>query len=577
MQLRNDQQQCEHCGFDDRPNEIHQLPMGVVLKERYFIGKALGQGGFGITYIAWDSHDKAPVAIKEFFPSGAVQRASQTGLNVTSYRDATKSFTNNKARFSKEATSLLQMKGLPEVVQVKDFFEEYNTAYIVMEYVDGITLKNYVKQLGRPLRPDEVISMLKPLVRALRDVHQLHLLHRDISPDNIMLAKDGGIKLIDFGTVRYMDDTNLSKSTEAILKPGFAPMEQYQNRGKLGPWTDVYALCATMYFCMTGKVPLDAPSRLDEPDLQLDEIPGIDQQIRNALEKGMEVRISQRLADMEELYEALYGQAEATQAPFDVPQPAEEPVPQVIQEPETKTPPRKQKRSAAPLMVALFLVSGLIIGLLVFITFSDTKFDSTLWTTLVTGGTTHGRVDNGWYLDGSDYYYYKDGKMVTGWQTIDGRKYYFREDGVSVRGQEYEINGIYYQFAPNGLPTIMRYPTRETTVSKKPFYFESSQGDIREVYYLEFSPVHNCVGVTLNLAVSDIEYGKAEGTWVVCLRVNGQWIRYQDFEVNNNQGSVKLTLSEPVRFDAITAYRKTGGNFRGKCTYEMRDIKIKYN
>lgn len=312
MQPKTQTPVCEHCGFDDRrQNEPHQLPMGTVLQNQYVVGRVLGQGGFGITYIGWDKNLAIPVAIKEYFPRGAVQRQNTVDLNVTCYTgSATEAFVAHRDRFLKEARTLAQLSGVPEIVQVRNFFTFYNTAYIIMEYVQGTTMKDYLKQLGRRMTVQEVLDIMKPVMRALSKVHAKQLIHRDISPDNIMLPVGGGVKLIDFGTVRSTDTSMMTKSTESILKPGFAPIEQYQARGNLGAWTDVYALSATMHYCLTGKIPEDALERLDNGGMlkHLYSVPGMTQKVLSVLEKGLAIRIADRFHSVDEMYQMLYGE-----------------------------------------------------------------------------------------------------------------------------------------------------------------------------------------------------------------------------------------------------------------------------
>ena len=301
---------CEHCGFDERNlNLNHQLPIGTILNNQYVLGRVLGQGGFGITYIGWDRVLDMPVAVKEYFPNGTVYRNIGMGPNVQSYLgDDETVFQKHKKRFIREARSLAQLSAIPEIVQVKNFFEANNTAYIVMEYVNGITLKNYIKSLGRPLTIAETMQIMEPVIKGLLAVHERGLIHRDISPDNIMLQADGGIKIIDFGTVRYMNDAQRSKSTESVLKPGYAPMEQYNSKGNIGTWTDVYAICATICYCLSGEVPADAPSRLESGEelTYLEKIPGVSKQLVRILQKGMKIRLADRTATLSVLYNQLY-------------------------------------------------------------------------------------------------------------------------------------------------------------------------------------------------------------------------------------------------------------------------------
>jgi len=310
MQQKEESPTCEHCGFDERQENLsHQLPIGTMLQNQYLVGKVLGQGGFGITYIGWDQNLSIPVAIKEYFPGGIVQRHTQLSTKVTCANgDTLEVFARHRERFLKEARSLAQLSDIPEIVQILSYFIENDTAYIVMEYVDGITMKDHLEQLGRPMTEYEVLSIMEPVLKALQKVHDHGLIHRDISPDNIMLPKNCGIKLIDFGTVRYIDDSEKSKSTETVLKGGFAPMEQYNTRGNLGTWSDVYALCATFHYLLTGRRPEEAPARLDSgeklellrsrQDLSLNFI--------QILEKGMKVRIADRIQTVKKLHQLLY-------------------------------------------------------------------------------------------------------------------------------------------------------------------------------------------------------------------------------------------------------------------------------
>lgn len=311
MQVKGEHLVCPHCGYDNaKDNEGHQLSCGTVLKEQYYIGKVLGQGGFGITYLGWDLYLDIPVAIKEYFPNGMVMRENTISMDVVSCSgDEGVRFRNNKERFMREAKMLARFSSVPEIVQIKNFFLANNTAYIVMEYVEGITLKQYVKERGGKLSLEDTLAITGPMMQALCKVHKAGLVHRDISPDNIMMLSNGKAKLLDFGAVRDVGNADvekpLTKSTEAILKQGYAPIEQYQNRGSLGPWTDVYAFCATMYYCLTGEVPPDAPERLlgeEEIDFAK-KIEGLTEQQLEGFQQGMALRATERISSMNDLYE----------------------------------------------------------------------------------------------------------------------------------------------------------------------------------------------------------------------------------------------------------------------------------
>ena len=334
---------CPYCG--GAQNEEHQLPVGTVIRDRYQIGKVLGQGGFGITYIAWDILMRKCVAVKEFYPTGTVFRKSELSTAVECGTKAMiPHYEYSRERFLREASALVQFQEIPEVVGIQDFVKENNTAYIVMEYVRGVDLAKYIQRKGGRLSVDETFRILRPVMEALAKVHKGGIVHRDISPDNIILDPMGGAKLLDFGAVRAVEDPDvekgLSKSTEAILKQGFAPIEQYNTRGSLGPWTDEYAMCATVFYCLTGRIPEEASIRMSEGiDPDWSSIPGLPEHQRKALEKGISCRAKDRYPDMDQLLEALFPEEMAQT----VPEPVEEAsVTQVKKK--TKAPQRNGKK-----------------------------------------------------------------------------------------------------------------------------------------------------------------------------------------------------------------------------------------
>ena len=345
MKMKENRPVCEHCGYNENvPNYPHQLPIGTVLQNRYTVGKVLGQGGFGITYIGWDNSLDTPVAVKEYYPASLVNRDCHYTREVFCNGEGAEGlFAHNRERFLKEAKILAKLQNVPGIVRVQNLFGENNTAYIVMEYVEGIDLKHYIRLQNRVLTVQEAFAVLRPVMYALSKVHEAELVHRDISPDNIMIQKDGSAKLLDFGAAREVADAEVNKelpqSTEAILKHGFAPMEQYQRRGTLGPWTDVYALCATLYYCLTGKVPADAPERIMGSDnVNWRQIPGLTEQQIQTLEKGLALLPENRIRTMRELHAGLFGQ---TATGFTQVQ-KEEPKPEPEKKPEPKKKPEKK-------------------------------------------------------------------------------------------------------------------------------------------------------------------------------------------------------------------------------------------
>lgn len=327
-ELKNGDAVCPKCGWNNAVNNnvSHQLLAGSVLMGKYLVGKVLGEGGFGITYIGWDLILDRKVAIKEFYPQGIVNRELTHHSTVVSCIGKEEFIEKEKEGFIKEAKTMAKLGNIPGIVTMHDVFAQNGTVYIVMDYVEGKTLKAYVKENGNRLSAKTAISLLKPIFGALQKIHEKGLIHRDISPDNIMLRPDGTAVLLDFGAARQMSVAG-ERSLTVNLKHGYAPMEQYQTRGVQGPWTDVYALSATIYRLITGRVPPSAADRIIEDDLPLPSTLGSDILPRQeeALMKGLAIRTADRTLNISELWEGL-SQAPAEKAPPKQPQeePAEE-------------------------------------------------------------------------------------------------------------------------------------------------------------------------------------------------------------------------------------------------------------
>lgn len=292
---------------------LHCLRKGTRLIGRYTIEKVLGQDGFGITYLGIDELHEKKVAIKEFFPQGIVTRNIEYEDAVTvTFVGEKDNYNKGKEKFLKEARIMARFSKDEGIVKAQDFFEINNTAYIVMEYLEGITLKQYLRENER-IEPEELLELFVPLIESLDEIHSQGLIHRDISPDNIMVLLGGKIKLMDFGAVRDYTDFG-EKSLSLILKPGYAPPEQYQTHGVQGPWTDIYALCATMYKCLTGENPPDAIERVMDDNLkEISEfgIP-VSKQMEETIIKGMSISARNRYQNIEEFCEDLYALSEET-------------------------------------------------------------------------------------------------------------------------------------------------------------------------------------------------------------------------------------------------------------------------
>lgn len=295
---------------------LHCLRKGTRLIGRYTIEGVLGQGGFGITYLGIDELHEKKVAIKEFFPQGIVTRNIEYQDTVTvTFVGEKDNYEKGKERFLKEARTMAKFSKDEGIVKALDFFEINNTAYIVMEYLEGITLKQYLRENQR-IAPEDLIELLVPLIESLDEIHSQGMIHRDISPDNIMVLPDGRIKLMDFGAARDYTEFG-EKSLSIVLKPGYAPPEQYQTHGIQGPWTDIYALCATMYKCITGENPPDAIERVMDDHLKKISAFGISvlPQIEEAIIKGMSVAANDRYQNVGDFCEDLYGGYEENSEP----------------------------------------------------------------------------------------------------------------------------------------------------------------------------------------------------------------------------------------------------------------------
>ena len=294
------------------------LSVNTILEGKYLVGPVLGQGGFGITYVGYDLNMESKIAIKEYFPVELVSRDTTTmhGDRVLSLSgEKSVTYKAGLKKYVAEAQNVSQFSEVPGVVSVKDFFYANETAYIVMEFIDGISLKDYLKEKGGRLTEEETLAIMKPILEALVQVHKSGIIHRDISPDNIMFTfKDGNahnqiqsVKLIDFGAAR-MTEKNDQKSLTIILKHGYAPEEQYRTHGEQGPWTDVYALCAVLYRMLTGETPVPAMDRMFKDELKTLEQCGakVSANTANTILKGLAVKKDDRIQSVQELIAALY-------------------------------------------------------------------------------------------------------------------------------------------------------------------------------------------------------------------------------------------------------------------------------
>jgi len=300
---------CPRCGWlaGQPPESPLYLPPGTTLHDQFIVGRVLGHGGFGITYLAWDMSLERRVAIKEYLPNGIATRTTGA-FTVGSYSGQKTSYDVGLQKFLEEARVLARFQSHPGMVAVQFFFPANGTAYLIMEYLEGVTLDAYLKDKGGKISFNRAMDVLMPVMDALREVHKTGILHRDVSPDNIYITRAGPVKLLDFGAARYALGQH-SQNFSIILKEGYAPEEQYRSKGHQGPWTDVYACAATLYRAITGRVPVPALDRAHTDELEPPSIAGaeIAAGAEKALMKALAVDAAARYQSMEDFQAAISG------------------------------------------------------------------------------------------------------------------------------------------------------------------------------------------------------------------------------------------------------------------------------
>lgn len=289
---------CTNCGYN--PNmtagDPTMLKPGSVLLGKYVVGKVIGKGGFGVTYVAYDVTTQKKVAIKEYFPYGVALRAPGTTTVSVSSMDNAEAFRMGAEKFYNEAKMVSRFNGNPNIVGVHEFFYENDTVYFAMEYLQGHTLKDHIKTHG-VLSPAQALFIMNNVSNALMAAHSSNVLHRDISPDNIILCDNGNVTLIDFGAARQVVAEH-SQSFSVILKPGFAPLEQYQKKGNQGPWTDIYSLGTTIYHALTGDIPEDPMSRIDDDEEFSSNAYDIEPELWAVIQKATQLKVEDRYGDV---------------------------------------------------------------------------------------------------------------------------------------------------------------------------------------------------------------------------------------------------------------------------------------
>jgi len=319
--LDSAQKVCPRCGFSlsKYRQPVNTLSPYEILNGKYLVGKVIGVGGFGITYIGWDFYQSKRVCIKEYFPKDVAVRipGTSTNGNTTSYSmevytannvsQAQRIYMGGLNSYITEAENLSKFYLMPGIVSVRDFFYGNKTAYIVMEYIEGMDMKKLAKKCGGTIEPKFLFQMLKDVIRALYEIHKEGMIHRDISPNNIMVNLYYQAKVIDFGAAK---DYYAGQRYEVLLKHGYAPVEQYYRDSTQGPWTDVYSLCATMYYLLSKVRLQKSCDRLDsDRTMPLSHL-GVQVSPRqeHVIMKGLNVQPDRRYQSMAELYYDLYNE-----------------------------------------------------------------------------------------------------------------------------------------------------------------------------------------------------------------------------------------------------------------------------
>jgi len=299
---------CPSCGWDPaaQPAATQHLTPGTLLEGNYIVGRALGQGGFGITYLGWDQRLSRKVAIKEYFPQTLASRQMGNTMVIATTTAVQDDFTHGLESFMREAQILARFGDHPCIVSVQNLFNANGTGYMVMGYLEGMTLAQYLVKEGGKIPFETASRILLPVMDGVREVHAQGLLHRDISPDNIYLTRQGPVKILDFGAARFAVSER-SQSLSVVLKEGYAPEEQYRRSGNQGPWTDVYAIGATLYRAITGAAPASALDRLHQDTLASPRSSSIPMPAaaESALLRALAVRQKDRFLSVEEFQKAL--------------------------------------------------------------------------------------------------------------------------------------------------------------------------------------------------------------------------------------------------------------------------------
>lgn len=568
---------CPHCGFDPRSVKgiEYALPMGTILAGKYLVGRVLGQGGFGITYVGWDIALERKVAIKEYYPSGQVSRnPGSRGLTWYTSVQSQQAKQNGTQIFLKEARKMSKVDDIPNVVRVRDLFQENETAYIVMDFVEGETLKARLEKTG-PLPWEQAKGIFLPAIQAMEQVHKAGLVHRDISPDNLMLTPDGKVKILDLGAAKDLSVNNGASSMQ-VAKGGFSPFEQYTQRGSSGPWTDVYAMAATVYYTLTGKLPPVATDRVVEDTISWEEpgLKALSAQALEALQKAMVISAKNRMQSMEELEKGLYSTA-VEPAPTPAPQPVQEtqpepqpasevkPAPEPASQTQSEPKPKAGKKSGKKLWIAAAAVIAVVLcGALIWANATKLVSD-TSEPTSAPGCETLG---HSWQAatcttprtctrcgetDGD--------ALGHDWPTMDELSYCSRCN---------EPNGSLELLDPSSYKALWTGQDVEFTLDNG-----------KRVTCTIWDPalkIEKCYSLTLCLQIDTYSYGNIKGEWGFYIRdLDGAWHLADTFTLSGDRVEARFEFDEPISFDAWACPCHVLGNgWNFSYSSWLQDVKV---
>ena len=349
---------CPVCGYDESAGRSPlYLPHGLILAQQYRVGRVLGRpGGFGITYLCWDIHLQQRMAVKEFLPRELATRGPD-GLTVQVHSEAEReAVAAGREQFLQEARIVARLNH-PNVVRVRSYFNANDTAYLVMDYYEGRSLGDHLVEVASMMSAEAAIRLLQPVLDGLRYVHENGVVHRDIKPHNIYITREGAPILLDFGAARQAANAQSAAAT-VVVTEGYAPLEQYQRDTPQGPWTDIYAVAATLYRMLVGTPPPIALDRLGNDPLEDGGWAGLPEGLAPIMARALAPHPEDRYALVSELAEDLQawldGHAEIARLPPRLPQqPTQPDAPTVLRDttnvrPSTGIPMPRRRASDRP-------------------------------------------------------------------------------------------------------------------------------------------------------------------------------------------------------------------------------------